>query len=250
MRHQAPETSRAFNWRDVQVEGRAEKSEALSDDDAADLCLKYQRLAFKIAGEYRNRGVALDELRAAGLFGLVLASTKFDPDRSIAFGGYAKHWIKGQILDLFKLKGGAPGRAVSLDAPAFTNQDGDGNTKLDLLTDNNPPIATVDLGSLDERERAIFGARVEGKTLREIGNDLSISGERVRQINEQVSKKVRTKKGNIARACIRDLINRPGYHKPSRQLLPYRSVKYPGRTYSPEEVAAFVTSRPDLEGSR
>ena len=222
----------------------------LSTEEADNLCLRYRPLAMKIAGNYRNRGVALDELRSAGFMGLVLATKKFDPDRGIAFGGYAQHWIRGQILELFKPKGGAPGRAVSLDAPAFRKEDADGNTKLDLIIDTSAPIATVDLGPLDERERAIFGARIEGKKLREIGSELGISGERVRQINEQVSEKVRTKKGNIARTCIRDLINRPGYRKPSRQLLPHRSVKYPGRTYSPDELAAFLASRPDLEGSR
>ena len=226
------------------------KAQALSDEDAADLCLKYQPLVLSIATRYTGRGVAFDDLHSAGLFGLVLASKRFDPDLAYAFGGYAQYWIRGQILDLFKQKGGAPGRTVSLDAPAFTTQDGDGNTKLDLVTDDSPPIATLDVGSLDERERAIFGARAERKLLREIGDDLAVSRERVRQIHEGTVEKVRTKKGNVARACIRDLINRRGYKRPSHRLLPHRSVKYPGRTYSPEEVAAFVASRPDLGGSR
>src|SRR4029077_19145554 len=89
------------------------KAQALSIEDVADLCVRYRPLAFSIAGKYINRGVDLDDLRSAGLFGLVLASKRFDPDRGIAFGGYAKHWIRGQILELFKPKGGAPGRAVS-----------------------------------------------------------------------------------------------------------------------------------------
>ena len=226
------------------------KKQGLSIEDADDLCLRYRPLAFRIAGEFRNRGVDLDELRSAGLFGLVLATKKFDPDRGIAFGGYAKFWIKGQILELFKPKGGAAGRAISLDAPAFTREDEDGNTKPDLVTDDSAPIATVDLGSLNERERAIFGARIEGKILREIGDDLGVSRERVRQINERVVEKVRTRKGNVARACIRDLISRRGYKRPSHRLLPFRSVKYPRRAYTAAELEAFVASCPDLEGGR
>ena len=34
--------------------------------------------------------------------GLVLASRKFKPDREVAFGGYAQHWIRGEITNLFK----------------------------------------------------------------------------------------------------------------------------------------------------
>ena len=226
------------------------KAQALYDEDADDLCLRYRPLALSIASKYSNRGVALDDLRSAGLFGLVLASKRFDPDRGIAFGGYAKHWIRGQILELFKLKDGAPGRAVSLDAPNFNKADKHGNTKLDYIIDDSPPQATIDVSNLSDRERQIFGARIEGKTLDEIGKGLGISRERVRQVHGEAVKKVRTKKGNVARACIRDLISRRGYKRPSRRLLPYRSVKYPSRTHSPEEIAAFVASRPDLEGSR
>ena len=225
------------------------KAQALSDEDAADLCLKYQPLVLSIATRYTGRGVAFDDLHSAGLFGLVLASKRFDPDLGYAFGGYAQYWIKGQILEQFKPKG-APGRAVSVDAPVFTTEDGDRNTKLDLVTDDSAPIATLDLSSLDERERAIFGARAEGKLLREIGDDLGVSRERVRQVHEGAVKKVRTKKGNVARACIRDLINRRAYKRPSHRLLPFRSVKYPCRTYTADELETFVASRPDLEGSR
>jgi RNA polymerase sigma factor (sigma-70 family) len=219
----------------------ANKVQALSVDDANDLCERYRPLAFKIAGQYRNRGVELDELRAAGLLGLVHASKRFDPERGIAFGGHAKHWIKSQILELFKPKADAMGlgRAHSLSAPAFTKEDDDGNTKLDLVTDDSEPNVTFDLGALSERERGIFGDRLEGKTLDEIGNNLAVSRERVRQLSDRAFEKVGRTRANIARACIRDLGNRRGYHKPGRPLLPLRSVTYPCRSYSKAEIEAY-----------
>ncbi len=222
------------------------KKQGLTIEDANDLCLRYRPLAMKIACSYRNRGVDLDELRSAGLLGLVLATKKFDPDRGIAFGGYAQYWIKGQILELFKPKADAIGigRATSLNTPAWADEDKDGNTKLDLILDESAPIATVDVGSLDERERAIFGARIEGKTLEEIGNGLGVSRERVRQINERVVEKVRTKKGNIARPCIRDLISRRGYKRPSHRLLPHRSVKYPCRPTAQKRLLRLLRAVP------
>jgi RNA polymerase sigma factor FliA len=43
--------------------------------------------------------VELDDLIHAGVMGLFDAATKFQPDKQIAFPAYAKHRIKGAILD-------------------------------------------------------------------------------------------------------------------------------------------------------
>ena len=74
------------------------------DDDpqaANDLCERYLPLAYKIASNYRDRGVPHGELRSAAEIGLVLASRKFDSNKG-AFGPYAKLWITGELTRLFK----------------------------------------------------------------------------------------------------------------------------------------------------
>ena len=43
--------------------------------------------------------VDLDDLVHAGILGLFDAATKYDPDKQVAFSSYAKHRIKGSILD-------------------------------------------------------------------------------------------------------------------------------------------------------
>ena len=43
--------------------------------------------------------VDLDDLAHAGILGLFDAATKFDPDKQVVFSSYAKHRIKGAILD-------------------------------------------------------------------------------------------------------------------------------------------------------
>ena len=43
--------------------------------------------------------VDLDDLVHAGILGLFDAATKYDPDKMVAFSSYAKHRIKGAILD-------------------------------------------------------------------------------------------------------------------------------------------------------
>src|ERR1700682_3649436 len=43
--------------------------------------------------------VDLDDLVHAGILGLFDAATKFDPEKQVVFSSYAKHRIKGSILD-------------------------------------------------------------------------------------------------------------------------------------------------------
>src|SRR5437764_8831643 len=43
--------------------------------------------------------VDLDDLVHAGVLGLFDAATKYNPDKQVAFSSYAKHRIKGAILD-------------------------------------------------------------------------------------------------------------------------------------------------------
>ena len=52
--------------------------QGLSNEDANKLCVRYRPLALKTAGKYRDKGIDLDELRSAGLSGLVLASRRYD----------------------------------------------------------------------------------------------------------------------------------------------------------------------------
>src|ERR1044071_10439793 len=43
--------------------------------------------------------VDVDDLFHAGVLGLFDAASKYDPDKKVAFSSYAKHRIKGAILD-------------------------------------------------------------------------------------------------------------------------------------------------------
>lgn len=79
---------------------------------------------------------------------------------------------------------------VSLDAPVFHDEDENGARLGDLLlameTDPTDALAASRVGAaidaLGERERALMVRRIDGATLREIGADLGVSRERVRQI--------------------------------------------------------------------
>jgi len=99
----------------------------------------------------------------------------------------------------------AIGRPISMDAP-FT--EGEDNTLLDILSDNNIPIADSSLiheslqqeiervlATLTEREseiiRMFFGLDGQERTLDEIGDKFQLTRERVRQIKEKAIKRLR-----------------------------------------------------------
>jgi RNA polymerase sigma factor (sigma-70 family) len=146
---------------------------------------------------------------SAGLLGLVKASRRFDPDRGVPFGGFAKHWIKGEITALFKPTSAASsfGRVLSLNTPkSFGDGEEDEETEfLDFVADESRPVIAPDLSRLSEKERSIIEARLRGETLKEIGKELGISAERVRQIETRARSSVR---GAIASECISELTQR------------------------------------------
>jgi len=51
-----------------------------------------------LATKHRHYGVRVSELIAEGNCGLVDALLKFDPERGVRFGSYAKHWIRAYMF--------------------------------------------------------------------------------------------------------------------------------------------------------
>jgi len=75
-------------WRDEQ------------DPKALDrLVLCNLKAVFKIAGQYRNRHVGMEDLVQEGLLGLIRATERYDPERGIRFLSYAGWWIRAYIKE-------------------------------------------------------------------------------------------------------------------------------------------------------
>jgi RNA polymerase sigma-32 factor len=80
------ETELARAWRDEQ------------DQAALDtLVSAYLRLVASIAGKYARFGLSRDDLVQEGVFGLLQAAQKFDPERGFRFGTYASWWVRAAI---------------------------------------------------------------------------------------------------------------------------------------------------------
>ncbi len=68
------------------------------DKEAAKkLVLANLRFVIKIALDYKNWGVPVEDLVSEGIVGLLFAIRKFDPNKGVKFISYASYWIKAFI---------------------------------------------------------------------------------------------------------------------------------------------------------
>jgi alternative sigma factor RpoH len=64
---------------------------------AKKLALANMRFVIKIALDYKNWGVPIEDLVSEGVIGLLFAIRKFNPNKGVKFISYASYWIKAFI---------------------------------------------------------------------------------------------------------------------------------------------------------
>ena len=164
-----------------------------------------------IAKNYKGLGLSYSDLIQEGNVGLFKAIDRFDPDKGYKFISYAVNWIKQSILEALNKKNSLK----SVELPNETYDDIIDDKKdltindillddvyIDLSDDERRhekdicDITNFLLTGLTSREKYIV-CQYNGinekkpKTLEEIGTNLGITKERVRQINENAMKKMR-----------------------------------------------------------
>mgnify|MGYP002624191926 CR=1 FL=1 len=134
--------------------------------------------------------VDIEELQSAAYMGLVDAAEKFQEDRDVTFGSYARILIQGAICDyLRELSWGCrkdPMLPVSLDAPVDSEE---GTTFTDLVEDDERPESKT-LEFFEEVAKALpaIGSDilllyyVHDMSQKEIGNAIGVSESRVCQL--------------------------------------------------------------------
>ena len=175
------------------------------------------RFVFNVAKNYRGCGISINELISEGNMGLIKAIDKFDEEKDVKFISYAVWWIRQGIQTYIKAKG--CGRSVTtvdeesikeniteqdiLDEEdevvnksdtMLSNEEDEFNREVQI---NQDAIVSKLLSSLGPREKIIiekyYGLNGnKSKNLEEIGEELNLSKERVRQIKMTCFKTLRT----------------------------------------------------------
>ncbi len=175
------------------------------------------RLVVSLARQYSGDGVAMSDLISEGNIALINAARKWDPERSPAFVSYAVHDVQKAMSDALATQGEAmtmPKRDVeasrgirhfSTDTPVHPGQT---NTLGDLLRAGKPDtddstvrqelsyVLAMAMRSLNEREHRVISAYYglgtkDTQTMAEIGQEMDLKRERVRQIRKSAERKMR-----------------------------------------------------------
>lgn len=170
------------------------------------------RLVVSIAKKhlFANPAANLFELVSDGNLSLMKAVEKFDYSRGFAFSTYASYAImRGFARSIPEERSHGDRYQTGCDDFLFVARD---NRAIELpAEDEQAPIRAAlsrGLGSLDDRERAIIerhfglGESKTPTTLDEIGRELNLSKERVRQIEIRAFAKLRTVLGDSTAALL------------------------------------------------
>jgi len=174
------------------------------------------RFVFNIASRYKGNGAAISDLISEGNLGLIKAIQKFDPEKDVKFISYAVWWVRNSMQEFIKKRQmtlSIEKEEDSLDKPAKESvfqkdiEDDFVTKKETMLSDeedeekrelhkNQKKIVDKLLSNLSGREKFIveqyYGINGKEKNLEEIGNELGITKERVRQIKSSSLAKLRT----------------------------------------------------------
>jgi RNA polymerase primary sigma factor len=173
------------------------------------------KFAANIARNYKGLGLSYSDLIQEANAGLFRAADKFEPERGNKFISYAVNWVKESILTALKKRNSLPSEELPVDSNELELLDDlkgfeDIEDEREVIIDNiyineeydyekEKDIATIVkllLNTLTTREKFVV-CKYNGinekkpKTLEEIGNELNLTKERVRQIHEKAMKKLR-----------------------------------------------------------
>lgn len=162
------------------------------------------KFVVKIARNYKNSGVSMSDLVSEGNLGLVLAARKFDGSKNVKFITYAVWWIRNSIQECIQR---CQSRESNTLEYVFENETDDlyssesenindkFEADMSVIQDKRNCIEEM-LGCLHEREVKIltlYYGLYDNKefTLDEIGNEMNITTERVRQIKDKALVKLK-----------------------------------------------------------
>ena len=181
------------------------------------------KFVVKVSRKYFYCGHSCLEIIQEGNLGMIKALNRFDPERGVPFIYYAVWWIKAFIMAFMTKSGKVNTGSLSHAKNLFSldehlgNDDSDKVRWIDFLTDGNDPeklfygkqtsnniSSLLDhcFSFLSQREVSVLKQRYFSDPpvkLKEIGTQLGVSRERVRQIQVRSMEKLKKVMENQAR---------------------------------------------------
>lgn len=165
------------------------------------------RFVASVAKHYQGMGLSYSDLIAEGNIGLMKALDRFEYERGLKTISYSVWWIRQSILEALKERNNLKAEELPQDFEKQVSDDDDTSplVPLEYISEDNF-LEQQEIGikkainelsdCLTPRERKIiqeyFGiGQKDGMTLEEIGQQLGLTKERVRQIKEKALKKMR-----------------------------------------------------------
>ena len=173
------------------------------------------RFVVKLASQYRGRGLQMDDLVSEGNIGLMTAAARYDGSRGLRFVKFAAPYVRRQIERAIDQQNGtlkavgetvrSQTRTLSVDAPLGYRSN---VSLLSVLVNSDAPLADERVYSeaiehavefalltLSERESQVvtrfYGLDCEYETMAEIGDELGLKRERVRQIRNRAIRRLK-----------------------------------------------------------
>lgn len=164
-----------------------------------------------VAKQFKGCGLPFADIVEEGNIGLIRAIDRFDPKKDNKVISYAVWWIRKTIIEAIEKRGVLDAENIDDLMPVEGEVEKESNeliakviipNKQDFTVNKEQPVDAKQIleelfEGIPERERFIvsdyFGLDgVKPKTLEEIGEDLNLTKERVRQLNEKALKKMRS----------------------------------------------------------
>lgn len=163
------------------------------------------RFVVTIAKQYRNTGVCFSDIISEGNIGLIKAAQKFDKSKGVKFISYAVWWIRSSINEYINslnryniVNDGDIYLNNSINAEYEYNANLINSEFEDEISDKQSRNTSIEdlLQSLETREKKIlalyFGLYGNNEcTLDEIGQEMQLTKERVRQIKDKAMVKLK-----------------------------------------------------------